>query len=61
MAATPVRDDHGAVAPVQTALPVVDVREDPAVLRERLRTVAHEVGFFYLTGHGVSEQLTDGS
>jgi isopenicillin N synthase-like dioxygenase len=59
VAATPVRDDHGAVAPVQTALPVVDVREDPAVLRERLRTVAHEVGFFYLTGHGVSEQLTD--
>jgi isopenicillin N synthase-like dioxygenase len=59
VAATPVRDDHGAVPPVQTALPVVDVREDPAVLRERLRTVAHEIGFFYLTGHGVSEQLTD--
>jgi isopenicillin N synthase-like dioxygenase len=59
VAATPVRDDHGAVPPVQTALPVVDVREDPAVLRERLRTVAHEVGFFYLTGHGVPERLTE--
>jgi isopenicillin N synthase-like dioxygenase len=37
---------------------VVDLRDDPAVLRERLRSVAHEVGFFHLTGHGVSEQLT---
>ena len=44
---------------VRTALPVVDLRDDPAALRERLRTVAHEVGFFYLTGHGVSEHLVD--
>jgi isopenicillin N synthase-like dioxygenase len=44
---------------VRTALPVVDLRADPAALRERLRSVAHEVGFFHLTGHGVSEQLTD--
>jgi isopenicillin N synthase-like dioxygenase len=38
---------------------VVDLRDDPAALRRQLRTVAHEVGFFYLTGHGVSEHLTD--
>jgi len=38
---------------------VVDLRDDPTALRRRLRTVAHEVGFFYLTGHGVSEDLTD--
>jgi isopenicillin N synthase-like dioxygenase len=44
---------------VRTALPVVDLRDDPAALRERLRTVAHQVGFFYLTGHGVSERLVD--
>ena len=44
---------------VRTALPVVDLRDDPTALRRQLRTVAHEVGFFYLTGHGVSEDLTD--
>ena len=38
---------------------MVDLRDDPIALRRRLRTVAHEVGFFYLTGHGVSEDLTD--
>jgi len=38
---------------------VVDLRDDPTALRRQLRTVAHEVGFFYLTGHGVSEDLTD--
>jgi isopenicillin N synthase-like dioxygenase len=47
------------VSSVQTALPVVDLRDDPAALQERLRTVTHEVGFFYLTGHGVPEHLTD--
>lgn len=44
---------------MRTALPVVDLRDDPIALRRQLRTVAHEVGFFYLTGHGVSEDLTD--
>lgn len=44
---------------VRTALPVVDLRDDPTALRRQLRTVAHEVGFFYLTGHGVPEHLTD--
>jgi isopenicillin N synthase-like dioxygenase len=38
---------------------VVDLRDDPTSLHPQLRTVAHEVGFFYLTGHGVSEHLTD--
>jgi isopenicillin N synthase-like dioxygenase len=44
---------------VQTALPVVDLRGEPDALRDRLRSVAHEVGFFHLTGHGVSEGLTE--
>jgi isopenicillin N synthase-like dioxygenase len=50
--------DHGDVASVRTALPVVDLRDDLAELRPRLRTVAHEVGFFQLTGHGVPDELT---
>src|ERR1700694_8717 len=52
-------DDHRHVTRVSTttALPVVDLRDDAAHLRERLRTVAHEVGFFYLTGHGVPDAL----
>jgi isopenicillin N synthase-like dioxygenase len=36
----------------------VDLRDRPGQLRERLRDVAHEVGFFYLTGHGVPDELT---
>jgi len=59
LAGAEVSGHHGHVSSVRTALPVVDLRDDPAVLRERLRTVANEVGFFYLTGHGVSEHLTD--
>ena len=55
----PVGDDHGGVSTVRTALPVVDLRDEPAVVRERLRSVAHDVGFFHLTGHGVPGQLTD--
>lgn len=47
------------VSAVRTALPVVDLRDEPAVLRARLRSVAHEVGFFHLIGHGVSEELTE--
>jgi isopenicillin N synthase-like dioxygenase len=41
-----------------TALPVVDLRADPAQLRCSLREAAHEVGFFYLAGHDVPEELT---
>lgn len=44
---------------MQTALPVVDLRDEPAALRQRLGRVAHEVGFFYLTGHGVPDDLID--
>ncbi|ORA82391.1 isopenicillin N synthase family oxygenase [Mycobacterium malmoense] len=40
-----------------TALPVVDLRADPERLRAGLREAAHEVGFFYLTGHGVPDEL----
>lgn len=42
---------------VQTALPVVDLGAEPEALRRQLRQVAHEVGFFYLTGHGVAPDL----
>jgi isopenicillin N synthase-like dioxygenase len=42
-----------------TTLPEVDLRHPPGQLRERLREAAHEVGFFYLIGHGVSAELTD--
>ena len=41
-----------------TALPEIDLQDRPGQLRQRLREVAHEVGFFYLTGHGVPEALT---
>jgi len=41
-----------------TTLPVVDLSDSPGQLRERLREVAHEVGFFYLIGHDVPEALT---
>jgi isopenicillin N synthase-like dioxygenase len=42
-----------------TAVPVVDLGVPADVLRPRLREVAHDVGFFYLTGHGVPDELTD--
>jgi isopenicillin N synthase-like dioxygenase len=50
-----------------TALPVLDIsefRRDPSSpgatdLVRQLRDVVHEVGFFYITGHGVSEDLAD--
>lgn len=40
-----------------TALPAVDLRERPERLRPRLREAAREVGFFYLTGHAVPDDL----
>jgi isopenicillin N synthase-like dioxygenase len=40
-----------------TTLPEVDLRHPSGQLRERLREVAHEVGFFYLTGHDVPDRL----
>ena len=40
-----------------TALPLVDLRAVSGVLRERLREAAHEVGFFYLTGHELPAAL----
>ncbi|EUA53669.1 non-heme dioxygenase in morphine synthesis family protein [Mycobacterium intracellulare 1956] len=43
--------------PGVTAVPVVDLRADPARLRDGLREAAHRVGFFYLTGHGVAPEL----
>ncbi|MFC9252541.1 2-oxoglutarate and iron-dependent oxygenase domain-containing protein, partial [Amycolatopsis thailandensis] len=49
-----------------TALPLIDISRfrDPAADREEflagLRRAAHEVGFFYVVGHGVPERLTTG-
>src|ERR1700712_696361 len=40
-----------------TTLPVVDLHADSDRLRRGLREAAHEVGFFYLTGHGVAQAL----
>jgi isopenicillin N synthase-like dioxygenase len=40
-----------------TALPVVDLRAESSQLRQGLREAAHEVGFFYLTGHQVPRGL----
>jgi isopenicillin N synthase-like dioxygenase len=48
---------HGRVSSVRTTLPVIDLSDE--ALGERLRSVAHAVGFFYLTGHGVPDGLTD--
>lgn len=59
MATQPTGGEDGPVVSVQTALPVVDLRDDPEVLRRTLGQVAHEVGFFYLTGHGVPDELID--
>jgi len=42
-----------------TTLPEVDLRHPSGQLRERLREAAHEVGFFYLTGHEVPDGLID--
>ncbi|GAA1313450.1 isopenicillin N synthase family dioxygenase [Pseudonocardia xinjiangensis] len=59
--------ENVTVPPVEGAtLPVVDLSRfrDPTADREafltELRRAAHEVGFFYVTGHGVPEAVTDG-
>ncbi len=52
---SPVATMMERVTSVRTALPVVDLNDEP----ERLRQVAHDVGFFYLTGHGVPDALSD--
>ncbi|OJZ66970.1 hypothetical protein BRW64_06885 [Mycolicibacterium diernhoferi] len=57
MATVTVRGQDRGVVSVQTAPPVVDLRDEPAMLRQRLGRGAHEVGFFHLTGHDVPEEL----
>lgn len=42
-----------------TSLPVVDLKTDPEQLQDDLRAAAHAVGFFYLTGHGVPDELVE--
>lgn len=38
------------------SLPIIDLENLDI---DALRTVTHEIGFFYLTGHGIDQQLTD--
>ena len=48
------------------ALPLIDISRlrgsarDRAALLAELRAAAHDVGFFYVVGHGVSEDVTNG-
>ena len=48
-----------------TTLPILDLSrlngsaEEAAQFRDDLRRVTHEVGFFYLTGHGISDETID--
>lgn len=42
-----------------TALPIVDLKAESDRLRSGLRRAAHEVGFFYLAGHGVPASLVN--
>ncbi|MEB4208983.1 isopenicillin N synthase family dioxygenase [Mycobacterium sp. 94-17] len=49
-------DVRGVTAP-PLAIPTVDLRADPGLLRDGLREAGHGVGFFYLIGHGVSPDL----
>ncbi|MEV6217318.1 2-oxoglutarate and iron-dependent oxygenase domain-containing protein [Nocardia sp. NPDC051833] len=49
-----------------SSLPLVDISRfrgpdtDRAVFLDELRRAAHEIGFFYVVGHGVDPVLTDG-
>ncbi|MFF2086014.1 isopenicillin N synthase family dioxygenase [Nocardia sp. NPDC058176] len=46
------------------SLPLVDIARfrgpDRAAFLDELRRAAHEIGFFYVVGHGVDPELTDG-
>lgn len=48
-----------------TTLPIIDFSlaqgtdEERFELREQLRRVTHEIGFFYLTGHGIDQKFID--
>lgn len=46
-----------STVPSVTVLPVVDLRHPAEQLRRTLREAAHDVGFFYLTGHRVPVTL----
>src|SRR6201999_135035 len=51
--------DNVSMVSSVTTLPEVDLRHPSGQLRERLREAAHEVGFFYLTGHEVPDGMID--
>jgi isopenicillin N synthase-like dioxygenase len=44
------------VSPATTVLPILDLRRfdaERAAFLDELRAVSHDIGFFYLTGHGI--------
>ena len=49
----------------ELALPLLDLADasgtpaDRAALLHRLRTAAHDLGFFYVTGHGIPQEVQD--
>jgi isopenicillin N synthase-like dioxygenase len=49
--------DVRGVTALPSEMPTVDLRADPDRLRAGLRAAGHDVGFFYLTGHGVAPDL----
>ena len=55
---------HTATA-TALSLPLLDLADasgtpaDRAALLHRLRTAAHDLGFFYVTGHGIAQQVQD--
>ncbi|CCH31056.1 Iron/ascorbate-dependent oxidoreductase [Saccharothrix espanaensis DSM 44229] len=64
------RSEHPTLAivssPTARALPLIDISRfrgpaaDRSAFLADLRRAAHEVGFFYVVGHGVPEELTSG-
>ncbi|WP_430918636.1 isopenicillin N synthase family dioxygenase [Mycobacterium colombiense] len=49
--------DVRAVTAPPVEIPTVDLRAESARARQQLREAGHQVGFFYLTGHGVPPDL----
>lgn len=42
-----------------STVPIVDISQDPQLASQKLRAACLEHGFFYLSGHGVSQELVD--
>jgi len=59
------RDDHWIMPSAITELPILDLSrldagpEEAAAFRAELLAATHDIGFFYLVGHGVPEELQE--